>query len=246
MLFFITGASGAGKSTCLAALREAHPTIRWLDFDSVGVPDPCPFDWRAKTTEHWINIALGNQREDSGAGHTAIVGGAIPGEILAAPSAPLIKGGVRLLLLDCHDLVRIDRLRARGHGGDTQEMLSWAAWQRMHAVDPQWSIHTIRNERSWAALEWKRWDTWQRGDPRWDVSILENTSLTISQTVAALVEWLGPASAPARRTWPTRPSAASRAAGSASGSPAGSSPPKPAGLDPCSHHALASDAGRRS
>ena len=37
----------------------------------------------------------------------------IPGEVLACPSATHIDG-VMMCLLDCYDVVRIDRLRARG------------------------------------------------------------------------------------------------------------------------------------
>ena len=60
-------------------------------------------------------------------------------------------------------VVRIDPLRARGATGDTQEMLCWAAWQRMHAVDPQWRPDVIR-EGGAAEMRWERWEGWQRGD----------------------------------------------------------------------------------
>ena len=186
MLFFITGASGVGKSACLDGLKAAHPAIAWHDFDSVGVPDPCPPDWRAKATEHWIGVAIARQKAGQGNLDVGIVGGAIPGEILACPSAPEVKGGVKLLLLDCHDVTRIDRLRARGMGGDTQEMLSWAAWQRMHAVDPQWRPDVIRNAMAWDAMRWERWAVWQRGDPRWAVAAIDNTRLGVAESVAAL------------------------------------------------------------
>ena len=59
------------------------------------------------------------------------------GEILACPSAPHIDK-IHVALLDCHDVARLDRLWSRGTPGATQEMLSWAAWQRIYTVDPQW------------------------------------------------------------------------------------------------------------
>jgi hypothetical protein len=84
--------------------------------------------------ERWLTVALDNQE---GGQDTGVVGGAIMGEILACPSAPQLAN-IHVTLLDCHDVVRLDRLRMRARHGATQEMLSWAAWQRVHAIDPQW------------------------------------------------------------------------------------------------------------
>ena len=102
-------------------------------------------------------MALENQRHGK---DTGIVGGAILGEILACPSAPELDG-VRAALLDCHDVVRLDRLRRRG-GGATQDMLSWAAWQRVHAVDPPWRQDVICHADP-DFMQWERWIGWQRG-----------------------------------------------------------------------------------
>ena len=132
MMFFLTGASGSGKSASLPGLRVALPRMDWRDFDEFGVPSPCPPEWRPLTTERWIQVALENKQRGK---DTGIVGGAIMGEILACPSAPQIDE-IHVALLDCHDVVRLDRLREGGTHGVTQDMLSWAAWQRVHAVDP--------------------------------------------------------------------------------------------------------------
>jgi hypothetical protein len=188
MLFFITGASGSGKSTCLPLLMSEAPEIAWHDFDEVGVPSPCPPEWRAQTTEHWIRTAIENQAQ--GQKDTAILGGAILGEVLACPSAEKVVGGIAVLLLDCDDVTRIRRLRARGWGGDTQDMLSWAAWQRMHAVDPQWHLQTIRHPNAWDALRWETWEGWEEGDPRWRVTTLDNSHLTPSETAARILAWM--------------------------------------------------------
>jgi len=83
-VFFITGASGSGKSASLAGLRAALPTMDWRDFDEFGVPSPCPHGWRPLTTERWIQVALENKQRSI---DTGVVGGAIMGEILACPSA---------------------------------------------------------------------------------------------------------------------------------------------------------------
>jgi hypothetical protein len=186
MVFFITGASGSGKSAALPGLRAAFPDMDWRDFDAVGVPQPCPPEWRPRTTQHWLEIALANK--DRGL-DTGIVGGALLGEILACPSAPDLDG-IHVALLDCYDVQRIERLRQRGTHGASQDMLSWAAWQRMHAVDPRWRPDVI-SASSAPEMNWGRWVGWEKGDPRWQVEIIDTTHLSIPQVVERLICWIG-------------------------------------------------------
>jgi hypothetical protein len=96
------------------------------------------------------------------------------GTLLAAPSAPKLNSSMAILL-DCHDHERVRRLHARGtphHAG--QDMLSWAAWHRMHAIDPQWRPDVITQD-SPAYMQWDRWKEWQQGNPAWRVSIVDTT-----------------------------------------------------------------------
>ena len=184
-MLFLTGASGSGKSASLPGLRAALPKMDWRDFDEFGVPSPCLREWRPLTTERWLQVGLENKQRGK---DTGIVGGAVMGEILACPSAPDI-GEIHVALLDCHDVVRLDRLRKRGTHGATQEMLSWAAWLRVHAVDPQWRQDVICGVQL-DAMRWERWTTWQRGDPRWRVHVLDSTDLSIDQVVDRIVAWV--------------------------------------------------------
>ncbi len=185
MLYLVTGASGSGKTACLGPLRELNPEIVWYDFDELGVPSDADKVWRHRTSEHWIKRAVQNQAHGR---DTGICGSIIFGEVLAAPSAPQLEGVVACLL-DCYDVTRIDRLRARGLHGATQEMLCWAAWQRMHAVDPQWRQDVIRDEGA-AEMEWERWENWQRGNPRWCVQVIDTTYLSIQQVASAVSTWI--------------------------------------------------------
>jgi hypothetical protein len=185
MMFFLTGASGSGKSASLPGLQAALPMMDWRDFDEFGVPSPCPRGWRPLTTERWINIALENQKLGK---HIGVAGGAIMGEILACPSVHLIEE-IHVALLDCHDVVRLDRLSKRGTHGATQDMLSWAAWQRVHAVDPQWRKDVIRDVLL-HEMQWERWTAWERGDPRWHVHVIDTSNLTIDQVVERIVAWV--------------------------------------------------------
>jgi hypothetical protein len=135
-------------------------------------------------TERWIQVALENKQRGK---DTGVVGGAIMGEILACPSA-LDIDDINVALLDCHDVVRLDRLRKRGTHGVTQDTLSWAAWQRMRPVEPQWRQNVICSVQI-DAMRWERWTTWQRGDPRWCVNVIDSTNLTIDQVVDRIVGW---------------------------------------------------------
>ena len=110
------------------------------------------------------------------------------GEILACPSAPSL-GEIHVALLDCHDVVRLDRLRECGTYGVTQDMLSRAVWQRVHAVDPQWRQDVICSAQV-DAMRWERWINWQRGDPRWRAHVLDSTNLAIDQVVDQIVAWV--------------------------------------------------------
>ena len=184
MMFFVTGASGSGKSACLPGLQAALPRIEWHDFDEFGVPSPCPRGWRARTTERWLRLGFDNQQRGQ---DTGVVGGAIMGEVLACPSASQIDN-IRVSLLDCHDVVRLDRLRRRGYGA-TQEMLSWAAWQRVHVVDPQWRQDVICSAGP-DEMRWEHWTSWHRGDSRWRVHVIDTTQLAIAEVVARIVSWI--------------------------------------------------------
>ncbi|GCE15186.1 hypothetical protein [Tengunoibacter tsumagoiensis] len=187
MLFVVMGASGAGKSTALDRLLVQHPHVVWYDFDAVGVPSTADKRWRQCTTEHWVKIALEHQSHEQDMG---LCGGAVFGELLACPSTPQIAG-LAGCLLDCGDVIRIDRLRGRNvhDSGISQEMLNWAAWQRMHSVDPQWRQDVIRVDAE-PTLRWGHWDHWHRGDPRWNIWTFDTTPMTIDEVAKALSDWV--------------------------------------------------------
>jgi energy-coupling factor transporter ATP-binding protein EcfA2 len=187
MLFLITGASGSGKTACLPALRALMPHVALHDFDERGVPLHADKAWRHRQAEAWIGVALGYQA----AGQDMVLSGqVVPGEVLACPSAPRLAG-LAACLLDCHDVRRVDRLRARPGGAEwaTQDMLCWAAWQRMHAVDPRWRPDVIR-DGAWPEMRWERWADWARGDPRWQTWVLDTTDLRLDEVAARLAAWM--------------------------------------------------------
>ncbi len=190
MVLFVTGASGSGKTACMPELARLLPGVPLHDFDEEGVPPGADKVWRQRTTETWLQRGRALARE----GRPLVVcGQAVLGEILACPSAA-DAGGVAACLLDCADVARIDRLRSRGTHGCTQDTLNWAAWQRVHAVDPQWRPDVIR-EGAAPEMRWERWQDWRRGDPRWREEAVDTTALSLAEVAARVARWVDAARA---------------------------------------------------
>lgn len=133
-LLCITGASGAGKTAALCALRERIEArvLPTLAFDSLGVPSAdemqaawdSPRGWQKAMTYHWIYTAKHVYRT-----HPLVVieGSFDPQYAIAACSAHRVKFAVVLLHAD--DGVRRERLAKRGQPDlATTDMDSWATY----------------------------------------------------------------------------------------------------------------------
>jgi hypothetical protein len=184
VLFLVFGASAAGKTIALDALRGRLADLAIHDFDEVGVPSDADKTWRQRSDEVWVGRALDYQAQ----GVDLLLAGQTPlGELLASPSAPLLEA-VSACLIDCDEPTRSARLRARGaalsgrSAGDPQ-------WLRRHAEDPAWCPEVIREGAS-HELRWERWSSWQRGDPRWRVRVIDTTSLPVEQVADELAAWI--------------------------------------------------------
>lgn len=186
MLFFVTGANGAGKTACIPALARLLPTAAIHDFADLGVPEHPDIIWRQLTTEAWLRRYIETYQADRR--HVVISGEAVFGEIQAAPSINEVDEW-HACLLDCGDIERVDRLRRRATFGPNQDILSWAAWLRVHSVDPAWCPEAIQTI-SHPSMAWQRLPSFQRGDPRWQQPIIDTTNLTIDETAAAIAAWV--------------------------------------------------------
>jgi uridine phosphorylase len=185
MIFFVTGASGSGKTACMPELARRLPEVALHDFDELGVPPGATKVWRQESTEAWLRRGIEYAREGR---DLVVCGQAVLGEVLACPSAPE-AGAVAVCLLDCDDVLRIDRLRARGTHGATQDTLSWAAWLRVHSVDPAWRPDTIQDGGA-AGMSWERWAGLARGDARWQVAVVDTTALGLAEVAAEVARWV--------------------------------------------------------
>ena len=185
MFFLITGAAASGKTTMARLLRDALPDFICHDFDEKQhstVAERCSF------LEEWITEALDAQRE----GKDFVITAHAPfGELLAAPSAIKLDR-ISACLLDCDDITRAARYRARPQMEEwplNQDTLCWASWQRMHAADPQWEQRVIVNNKQ-PGFRWDRWTKWPSGDKRWRVTRIDTTAQTAAETLKVLVRWM--------------------------------------------------------
>lgn len=80
-IFFITGTSGAGKTTLTEQLQAklSQGTFAVHDFDECGVPEHADAIWRQATTDYWISIAQENVKQGKS---TIICGVCVPTEVL--------------------------------------------------------------------------------------------------------------------------------------------------------------------
>lgn len=136
-LLCITGASGAGKTAVVTAIR-AHIDARLLPlvhFDSLGVPTEeemtrcwdAPRGWQKMMTYHWVYTARQIYRMRP---LVVLEGQFDPQYAIAACAAHRMKN--RVCLLDVDDATRAARLAKRGQPELAQagaaDMSKWAAY----------------------------------------------------------------------------------------------------------------------
>ena len=185
MLFLLSGSSGSGKKT-LAPLvaRRVGRVAMHLERELPAATQ----QERMANMERWVERALALQAE----GTDLLLPAQSPlGELLASPRAPELEG-IAACVLDCHDHERTRRLARREpdprwpYGMDT---LCWAAWHRMHAVDPQWEQRVIRAPAV-SHYHWDRWTGWRAGDARWPVALVDTTGRAVAESAEAVAAWV--------------------------------------------------------
>jgi hypothetical protein len=185
MFFLVSGAAAAGKSTVARRIPTLLDNVECHDSDEKPAHDEY---LRCATLEEWIALALEAQRQEC----DFLLAAQSPlGELLACPSAPELDG-ISACLLDCSDTARIARIRARGidpRWPPSQHTLNWAAWQRVHAWDPQWEPHVI-NGNGPDTHRYERWLNWAQDDERWRVEVLDTTEASIEQALEMIAEWV--------------------------------------------------------
>jgi hypothetical protein len=138
-LLFVTGASGAGKTTLVRALESLRlPRIRCYYFDSIGVPSAeeiqtrfgGPAEWQAFATGQWID----HLSKNADANEVAVLDGQVRPSVVETMLERAEIKVARIALVDCGIEERHRRLHARGQSElATPEMDCWAAYLRGQA-----------------------------------------------------------------------------------------------------------------
>ncbi|RYX81761.1 hypothetical protein EON83_22620 [bacterium] len=188
MLLLITGASCVGKSTVRRSIEaELAPQVESVELVSL-VPIPAVPDvaWRQQTVEFAVQHALKLQEQGK---HLLLAGDPVPpGELLAAPSAPLLNG-IAVCLLDVRPEAQKARLAGRGEPENYWgQHLAFAEWMREHARNPQ-HLPIVVHQGAWEEMQWGRWKEWQAGDPRWRFDEIDTTELDREEVAAAALQW---------------------------------------------------------
>lgn len=188
MLFLVVGASGSGKTTLIKHLGSAADVDLVVhDFDEIGVPERATPSWRQHANEEWLQRILREYADQD----VLLAGNTPLGELLATPSATSLDC-LACCLLDCSPSVRRRRVADRERFSPywMSWQLSWAAWLRRHAHDPQWEQGVIRHQYAPAEMRWERWVHWSKEDPRWQCEIIDTSNATVLESVGALIDWV--------------------------------------------------------
>lgn len=185
MLWSVAGSSCSGKTTAARACATI-PGVVVHDFDELGVPDGADLQWRQRGLETWLRRVLAYQAGDI---DVVLLGQSPLGEVLAAPSAPLLDG-LATCVLDVADDERVRRLERRDPGkwspAQLDAFVRWGAWHRGHAADPGHHPEVLTTG-GWPEMAWDRWPA-HAAD--WPVPVLDTTGRTVGETEAALRDWV--------------------------------------------------------
>ncbi len=186
VLLLVSGASGAGKSSVREAIAaDLEPAVTAVELCDLDVlPDTPTLEWRQRMAERAVLRA----KELDGQGRHLLLAGdpVAPGEVVAAPSAPLID--IAACLLDVDEDAQRERLRRRR---DPEELLprhvAFADWMRRHARDPRHMPHVL-SVGGWQEMRWSR----MTGIPtdEWHVSVIDGSNMAREEANQAVLQWV--------------------------------------------------------
>ena len=142
-IYFITGASGVGKTTLVEGLKEKyqdHPEWTFLHFDSVGVPSPEDMEkdfgsgenWQKETTNDWVKKMVMEYENQN-----IIFEGQVNLDFIENAFQKVGFSDYRTILVDCSDEVMRERLEGERAQPElfTQDMINWRSFLRKQAEE---------------------------------------------------------------------------------------------------------------
>lgn len=138
-LYFITGASGSGKTTAVKALeKEQSHNVAFFYFDSVGVPNDEEMrqrygsgeGWQKATTLYWVREIKNTSLRNS----LTILDGQMRLSFIKEACEQEGVTDYEIILFDCSDEERKRRLTERGNSElANDEMMNWARYLKQEA-----------------------------------------------------------------------------------------------------------------
>ncbi len=201
VLLLVSGASGAGKSSVREAIAaDLEPTVTALELrDLDAIPQTATLEWRQRMAERAV---VRTMELDELGRHLLLAGDPVaPGEVVAAPSAPMID--IAVCLLDIDEAAQRERLRRRGEPEDLfPRHVAFADWMRRHARDPRHMPHVLTTG-GWGAMQWSRLTDIPAD--QWRVSVIDGSKMTRPEANQAVLQWVTDAiegrAAAFRRRW---------------------------------------------
>ncbi len=140
-IYFITGASGAGKTALVEALAldpDCQDT-KFLHFDSVGVPEEIPEDWQQKTTQAWVTRMLSGEFSEFS---RIVIEGQVDPNFIEVAFAGHEFNNYQIILLDASMETLFSRLNEQRQQPElaTEDMENWANYLRRVAKDKQLAV----------------------------------------------------------------------------------------------------------
>ncbi len=178
MLLLLTGASGVGKSSVRALVAPRLDGVECVELrDVVEIPPVPDLAWRQRSVEAAVQRALDVE-------HLLLAGDPVaPGEVLGAPSAPLLDG-FAACLLDCSAEVQTARLARRGDPVQwLPHHIAFADWMRCHMRDPAHRPDVIQ-AAGWDGMRWEQWPA------AWSFAAIDTSALTVAEVADAVEGWV--------------------------------------------------------
>lgn len=145
-IFFVIGASGAGKTTAVKNIEKDHPNkFNFCYFDSIGVPSNEEMikqfgggeEWQRITTEKWVR----NIKDKFVESKTTILDGQTRPSFIEEVCKENAIISYEVILFDCSNEVRTQRLVDRGQPElANEQMMNWAQYLRNESAQRRYSV----------------------------------------------------------------------------------------------------------
>tara|TARA_Y100000310_G_scaffold339688_1_gene433167 strand:- start:19377 stop:19907 length:531 start_codon:yes stop_codon:yes gene_type:complete len=160
-IFFITGASGTGKTSLVSELKKKYKNKNWtfLNFDSIGIPSSEEMikqsgsgeNWQRDTTFKWIKKMLNEYKEKE----IIIFEGQVNLKFIKDGFSQNNFSNFDIILIDCNEEIMTKRLTEDRKQPEllTQDMKNWLKFLRKQAKDLKVNIIYTSNKNKFEVLK---------------------------------------------------------------------------------------------